>query len=55
MRDPEAAQKIVRGSRQGNEAIPVAFGVTHMNAPPHGVDVADLQAQAFAQTQTQGG
>ena len=50
---PEAAQQRVRGGRQRHEAIPVAFGVAHMHAVAHGVDVADLQAQPFAQPQAQ--
>ena len=50
---PEASQKIERRLRQRDEAIFVAFGVADMHARVRGVDIAQLQAQSFAQAQTQ--
>jgi len=44
MHGPEAAQNRVGGFRQGNEAVPVAFGVTDVHALAHGIDVADLKS-----------
>ena len=39
--------------RQRHEAIPITFGVAHMHTPAHGIEVADLQAQALPQAQSQ--
>ena len=41
---PEAAQVLMGRLRQGDEAVLVALGVTHMHAPTRGVDVAALSA-----------
>ncbi len=51
MQLPEAAQHLMRCIGQGDEAIPVAFGVADVDAPAHGVNVAHLQPQPFAQSQ----
>jgi len=50
---PEAAQEIERRLRQRNEAILVALGVADMHARVRGVDIAQLQAQTFAQAQAE--
>ncbi len=50
---PEVAQEPVGGVRQGHEAVPVALGVADMHAGAYGIDIADLQAQPFAQAQSQ--
>ena len=50
---PEAPQDRVRRARQGHEAIPVAFGVADLYSLPHAIDVARLEAQSFAQEQSQ--
>lgn len=45
---------MVAGVGDQNPMIaPGALGVAHMYAAAHGVDVADLQAQSFAQPQTE--
>ena len=53
MHGPEAAQKLVRRLRQGNEAIPVALGVADVHVPACRIDIPDLQAQPFAKAQPQ--
>ena len=50
---PEAAQQLQRDVRQRHQAIPVAFGVADVHAPAWGVDIANLQAQPFAEAQSQ--
>lgn len=49
----EAAQYRERCLWQRDEAIPVAFGVAHLDAQAVGVNVADFQSQTFAQTQVE--
>ena len=39
------------GVWQGNEAIPVAFGVADVDAPAFRINIPDLQAQPFSQAQ----
>ena len=53
MLQPEAAQQLMGGLRQRHQAIPIAFGIAHVYACAHGIDIADLQAQPFTQTQAQ--
>ncbi len=48
---PEAAQHLMGGVGQGDEAVAVAFGVADVNPLAHGVDVAYLQAQPFSEAQ----
>ena len=39
--------------RQRNKTIAITFGVAHVHTPAYGIDIADLQAQAFTQAQPQ--
>ena len=50
---PEAAQEIERDLRQRYQTIPVSLGVADMHAAPRGVNVTDLQTQAFAKPQAE--
>lgn len=50
---PEAPQGGESGFWQGNEAIPVAFGIANVHPLASRIDVADLQRQPFAQAQAQ--
>ena len=52
MQLPEAAQQIQRRLRERNETILVALSIADMNALPVRVDIAHLQTQAFAESQT---
>jgi len=51
---PLLAQQFERALGQGHVAIAIAFGAANVQEPALGVDVADLQAQAFTQTQAAG-
>lgn len=51
---PELAQQFERALRQGDVAIAIAFGAANVQEHPFGIDVADLQAQAFSQAQAAG-
>ena len=53
VRDPQAAQELVRGAGQGYEAVAVAFGVADVHTRPCGIHITHLQAQPFAQTQAE--
>ena len=48
---PESAQDAKGGLGQGDQPVPVAFGVANMHATTHRIDVGDLQGQSFAQAQ----
>ena len=48
---PEAAQHLMGGIGQGDQAIAVAFGVADVDAPARGINISYLQAQAFAEAQ----
>ena len=50
---PEAAQQVECPLGQRDQAVFVAFGVAHMHALTVGVDIADLQAQALTEPQTE--
>ena len=50
---PEAAQDLQGVVRQGHKAVAIAFGVAHLHAHPIGINIADVQAQAFTQPKTQ--
>jgi hypothetical protein len=51
---PLFAQEQERAPRQGHVAVLVAFAGPDVQEHPSGVNVADFQAQAFAQTQAAG-
>lgn len=53
MPPPETARQFQRRIRHGDETILIALGVADMKAPARGVDIALLQAQAFAEIQLQ--
>jgi hypothetical protein len=48
--NPEMDASVSQGDRwQWHEAIPIAFGVAHVNALARGITVTDLQGQSFTQ------
>ncbi len=51
MHGPEAAQQLQRGIRQGHKTILIALGVADMDTVACGIDISNLQTQAFAKTQ----
>ena len=51
MHQPESTQDLQGGCWQGNQAVFIALGIANMYALPLGIDIADLQAQGFAETQ----
>ena len=53
MHVPETAQQLMGGLRQRDQAIPIALGVADMDAPARAIDIADLQAQPFTESQSQ--
>ena len=53
VRLPEPAQDTQGDLGQWHKPIPVAFGVAYVDPVAHGVNVGDLQGQAFAQAQAQ--
>jgi len=53
MHGPEAAQEVMRRLQQRNEEVPVTLGIPNMHVLTDCIDIADLQAQPLAQTQSQ--
>lgn len=53
MYGPEAPQELKRRLWQRHKVILVALGIANVHAGACGIDVAELQPQAFAQTQSQ--
>ena len=53
MQAPEGAQLRQGGFRQWHQTVLVTLGVADVNAPTLGVDVADLQAQSFAEAKSE--
>jgi hypothetical protein len=54
MRFPELAQKQERALGQRDVTILIAFATPDVEEPAFGINVADLEAQPFAQTQATG-
>jgi len=54
MRLPLLPQELQSAVRQGNITVPIAFAGADMQEHPLGINVADRQAQSFAQTQAAG-
>ena len=52
MYGPEAPQELKRRLWQRHKAILVALGIANVHAGACGIDVAELQPQAFAQSQS---